>query len=444
MTNTKISITVNLSPEIRLEQALQEAGVENPASVGKLTVSGTFAEADFSYMHKKMRRSLQELDMSKATLENNEIPNYAFERYKSLKLFTIPDTITIIDEFALGGFAAFTTVFIPASVVEIKRAVFAECNALTSIVAHPDNPVYASENGILFSKDKSILVAYPAGLQGDYTVPDTVVEIAEAAFISCRGLTAVTLPDTVTKIGKLAFSECEGLISINIPASVKEIEDYTFDSCSALKSVNIHDTVTKIGEHAFYFCRALTSLHIPASVVNIGEHAFLSCNLANFKVHPDNPVYTVVGTEIEYKCALEKKRLKELKENQKYQKLNYTFKDLIERFEFKDIAPKIVEQDEKAAGSLAGYKQAFDILRHLEPDTEPPPPEKMTIHKSYSIMSKKYCPRVSGYGWQTELTNEILVEKGYTLTDVEIAAAILWELTFFGNPYRSSTACAKA
>jgi hypothetical protein len=37
-----MNITLNLTPELRLKQALKNAGIDNPALLTKLTVAGTF------------------------------------------------------------------------------------------------------------------------------------------------------------------------------------------------------------------------------------------------------------------------------------------------------------------------------------------------------------------------------------------------------------------
>ena len=52
-------ITVALTPEQRLEQALKNAGIDNPSSVVKLTVTGTVTDDDFRYIRLNMAETLQ-------------------------------------------------------------------------------------------------------------------------------------------------------------------------------------------------------------------------------------------------------------------------------------------------------------------------------------------------------------------------------------------------
>jgi hypothetical protein len=64
-----MNITVTLTPELRLEQALKEAGVENPASVTNLAIAGTMTKDEFYFISENMAKTLQKLDLGEAMLE---------------------------------------------------------------------------------------------------------------------------------------------------------------------------------------------------------------------------------------------------------------------------------------------------------------------------------------------------------------------------------------
>jgi hypothetical protein len=228
------NLSVTLTPELRLEQALKEADIENPASVANLAIAGTMTEDDFEYICEKMAKTLQTLDMSEASVENNKIPDFAFYECSGLTSIIIPDLI-----------------------IEIKGNAFSGCFSLTEITAHPDNPVYASENGVLLNKDKTELLLCPPGRQ-DYVIPYSVVKIGRGAFNGCSYLASVTIPETVIEIGEGAFYGCMSLYSVVIPQSVNEIGDYAFGSCYNLTSVTIPQTVVKIGNNVFSGCISLS------------------------------------------------------------------------------------------------------------------------------------------------------------------------------------------
>ncbi|MBO5182617.1 MAG: leucine-rich repeat domain-containing protein [Paraprevotella sp.] len=156
--------------------------------------------------------------------------------------------------------------------------VFGECTRLTSIEVQSDNSNYSSENGVLYNKDKTILLIWPAGKTDSFIIPSSVASIGDNAFSGCRGLTSINIPSSITDMGRYAFYNCNELTSVTIPSSVTSIKDGTFAGCSKLTSINIPSSVTNIGNYAFSFCIGLTSIIIPSSVANIGEHAFCDCS----------------------------------------------------------------------------------------------------------------------------------------------------------------------
>jgi hypothetical protein len=193
------------------------------------------------------------------------IGNLAFACLPELKSITIPASVTYIGEEALLGYdGAYATVD--------------TCNSgLKSITVAADNARYSSENGILFNKNKTILIMYPPYKQQDaYTIPNSVTDIGEMAFYHCENLTSVTIPNSVTNIGESAFHRCKNLTSVTIPDSVKSIGMAAF-ALTGLTSVTIPDGVKHIQASAFFGCKNLTSVTIPNSVGSIGEFAFDEC-----------------------------------------------------------------------------------------------------------------------------------------------------------------------
>jgi len=129
-------------------------------------------------------------------------------------------------------------VVIPDSVVSIDGSSFEGCIALTSIDVGCGNPTYNSVDGVLFSKDRTALLKYPASKwDASYSVPDSVTTIVNGAFFGCHSLTDITIGNGVTYIGYVAFSGCTGLTSITIPNSVTFIDDDAFWNCVDLTSV---------------------------------------------------------------------------------------------------------------------------------------------------------------------------------------------------------------
>jgi len=138
--------------------------------------------------------------------------------------YVIPNTVTDIYEYTpFEDCKNLTSISIPEGVFGFYYGIVMGCTSLTAINVASGNEQLSSENGVLFSKDKSKLICYPPGKQGAYVIPSTVTQINAGAFNGCAGLTSVTIPASVTKsyisasdygIGATAFAYCTGLTSI--------------------------------------------------------------------------------------------------------------------------------------------------------------------------------------------------------------------------------------
>ena len=207
-----------------------------------------------------------------------EIGSSAFSGCSSLKSITIPNSVTEIGVYAFKGCTSLTSITIPNSVTNIGDSTFWGCSSLTAIYVAVDNKNYTSVNGVLFSKDKTALICYPAGkTDKSYNITNSVTSIGDYAFNGCSSLTSVTIPNSVTEIGGSAFVGCASLKSITMPKSVTSIGDMAFYKCSSLTSITIPDSVTSIGSSAFSNCSKLRSITIPNSVTSIGAWAFNGC-----------------------------------------------------------------------------------------------------------------------------------------------------------------------
>ena len=211
----------------------------------------------------------------------------AFYGCTSLTSITIPNSVTSIGGDAFYGCTSLTSVTIGNSVTSIGGNPFSGCKSLLSIEVSDNNKNYSSFDGILFNKNKSELIAYPAGkTDSEYAIPNSVTSIGSYAFYGCTSLTSVEIPDGVTSIDWHAFSNCTNLTSIIIPNSVTSVGSYAFEYCTSLTSITIPDSVKSIGNWAFDHCKSLTSVTIGNSVTSvtignsvtsIGSYAFNAC-----------------------------------------------------------------------------------------------------------------------------------------------------------------------
>ena len=222
------------------------------------------------------------------------IGSSAFFGCSRLTQVNIPDGVKSIGDGAFFGSFALTQVDIPNSVTSIGDYAFAECSALIDINVGSGNTTYCSENSVLFNKDKTTLVCYPADKpETVYAIPNSVTSIGDWAFFRCSRLTQVNIPSSVTSIGSQAFQHCDALTQVNIPSSVTSIGDWAFAYCSKLRQMNIPGSVTSIGEWVFYGCSSLTQVTIPESVTSIGQWAFTQVTWNAINCNSNAPCYDI-------------------------------------------------------------------------------------------------------------------------------------------------------
>jgi len=212
--------------------------------------------------------------LSSVTLPTNPnfkiIDGYAFQGCTVLNNIIIPNSVTTINQQAFANCDNLTSVTIPSSVTSIGEIAFGGCARLIEINVEGANNSYMSDDGILYNKNKTTLVRYPAGkLDNSFIIPSSVTSIANGAFGACS-LANVTIPESVTSIGQSAFNSCKNLVNVNIPSKVTSIGSSTFQNCPSLANITIPATVTSIGSWAFNFCTSLASVTFEGTISSTG------------------------------------------------------------------------------------------------------------------------------------------------------------------------------
>ncbi len=171
------------------------------------------------------------------------IGKYAFLNCTNLLDFDIPKNITCIGEGAFSNCDRLTDIYIPESTMYIGNSAFSKSRLIKKITVSENNENYSSQDGVLFSKDKTILIQYPANMDNiSYVVPDTVKTIGAYAFSDCIRLINILIPDNVTLIGDGAFYACLTLGNLKIPDSVTHVGNDAFKYAS-IKSLIIPEGI---------------------------------------------------------------------------------------------------------------------------------------------------------------------------------------------------------
>ncbi|MFT3738934.1 MAG: leucine-rich repeat protein [Breznakibacter sp.] len=217
------------------------------------------------------------------------IGSSSFQGCTGLASISFPGSLTNIGYSSFYGCSGLTSVTIPGSLTQIGDRSFNNCSSLTSFEVNSGNNSYKSIDGVIYDKSGNILVMFPAGRSGSFSVPSGVASIGSYAFGQCAGLTSVTIPEGVTEIREGAFMTCTELTSISLPSSLKSIGNSVFWYCTKLPAINLPEGLVSIGDSAFGSCSKLSSVSIPESVANIGYNAFSGTIWYNNQ--PDGLIY---------------------------------------------------------------------------------------------------------------------------------------------------------
>ena len=248
-----------------------------------------------------------------------EIGSFAFYRCTSLSKVQLSNGLTKIDNYAFYYCTSLTEITIPDSVTEIGKSVFSGCSSLVEITVSPDNKNYVSVDGVLFSKDMSTLLVYPAGNKcSTYIVPDSVTKIDDAALFGCVYLTDITVSSDnknyISVDGVLFTKNMSTLVAYpagnerstyTIPYGVKKI--CVFAYCENLKEIVFPDSVIDVSSELFIVgCYSFTNITVsPGKKMLSSSDGVLFANnereLIKYPAANERSTYTIPdGVEIIY------------------------------------------------------------------------------------------------------------------------------------------------
>jgi len=204
-----------------------------------------------------------------------EIGYHAFFSRTNLESVTIPNSVIRISKESFYHCKKLTNINISDNIVYISKNAFMLCENLSTITVSEKNKHFSSQDGVLFNKNKTALLYYPPGTKRNtYTIPPSVIHIADKAFYNRKKLANIQIPNNVISIGESAFYGCTGLTKITLPDTITRIRRFTFSNCKTLTRIIIPNSITIIGERAFAGCIKLTNITIPDNVTKIGNNIF--------------------------------------------------------------------------------------------------------------------------------------------------------------------------
>ena len=187
-----------------------------------------------------------------------------------------------------------TSLTLPSCIEKISDFALDYLYALKAVNVSEESEHFCVVDNVLFDKDKTKLIKYPARKIGSqYHIPNTVKVISSIAFADNEYLREITIPDSVTNINEYAFAGST-IQTITIPASVNDIESGAFNYCYDLNEINVDkDNTNYTSEYGVLYNKDKTSIIqypigsesstfvIPNGIVTICKFAFFGSNISS-------------------------------------------------------------------------------------------------------------------------------------------------------------------
>ena len=187
---------------------------------------------------------LSYLDLSEASIENDELPDsafwyrpndnqlpsltlqtiilpsnlkrighYAFRFCMGLYEITMPSTITTIGKMAFFQCRYLENMILPKTVKQIGNDVFGRTK-IDNMEIDTNNPYYYVDNNTIFPADGKKIIAYTGKNRCDYVIPEGVEIIDYYAFSMKANLLSLTLPSSLNSFSFDYFDYCPGITDI--------------------------------------------------------------------------------------------------------------------------------------------------------------------------------------------------------------------------------------
>jgi hypothetical protein len=215
--------------------------------------------------------------------------------------YTIPLSVTTLGSFSIRSIYLHS-IYIQEKTKNISSYSI-KCNSLNSINVSSENPYFTSQDGVLYSKDRTRLIKYPENKNTPEFILPSNVEKIESSAISSENLKSVTVQESVYNISDNNFTGCPNLQNINVSESnptFSSVDGVLFDK-DKLKLINypqgknntvysVPAGVDTIEGNAFMNVKAITRINMPDSVKNLKNSPFWSCeNLKSIYFYGNAP-----------------------------------------------------------------------------------------------------------------------------------------------------------
>lgn len=219
-------------------------------------------------------------------------------------------TATSISTWLYSGVSSITLPATLSSISSLPNQFFEGANTLTEIIVPESNTVYCSQDGVLYTKDMTTLIKYPAAKEGDsFTLPGEVKQLYYEAFYGNKNLTTINgltqITGFINNNSDGVFSKCEKLEEIDLSGlTCSTLSAYTIRNSKALKKVTLSSNIKTIEFACFQSLSNLEEVHFktntPPSIKNNSSDPKY---YKNFKDCPNVKFYVPSDAVAAYKNA---------------------------------------------------------------------------------------------------------------------------------------------
>ncbi|MGC4019579.1 MAG: Ig-like domain-containing protein [Muricomes sp.] len=160
------------------------------------------------------------------------------EGWWNVTSFTISEGIEVIEKGAISRYANLTTLNLPSTLREVYG--FKWLKNLNTVTLAVGNPYFTLSDGVLYNKDMTTLLLYPAKRDGQsFIIPRSVTTIGTFAFSGVQNLTSLDIPDTVVTLGDAAINGADGLGKATVGTGVRKFGMSNFVDCTNLEILTL-------------------------------------------------------------------------------------------------------------------------------------------------------------------------------------------------------------
>ncbi|MBR6617695.1 MAG: leucine-rich repeat protein, partial [Oscillospiraceae bacterium] len=205
-----------------------------------------------------------------------------------------------------------TSIVIGKDVTKIASDIFASYPNIVSYSVEAGNTSYASESGVLYNADKTVLYYFPqANTAENFTIPSTVKELGNYAFFNTN-IASVYVPASVSKVGHNAFAGgcTSNLYFSTIPSyigkdgygvgttfylnNVLSEKDYTLSDYFEMSNATVTSTSESVSNVFLHF--TLYGSNTVSSKYNKGDTVHIRSDMYEYYSPTGKVFYAVIGS----------------------------------------------------------------------------------------------------------------------------------------------------